>query len=380
MSVYKSAKKTSDGRCWFFKVQYSTYNDDTRKTHTSKKYATEAEALKEEKIYLDFMEKNKNVPIDMTFQELFDSFCEFKKDKVKFTTFQTYEDMYKHFKCFSKVRCVDYNIMQYEEWKKKIRRKKFSTRHYNDLVKFWKAILNYGTAWYNFNFLSTYRKMTNFTNPNERKKEMLFYTFAEFKQFLSVEEDFRFHCLWETLFYCGLRCGEARGLTWDNLDFKSKTLSVTKQVQDPPRGSGSDLHYIITNTKTKTSRRKIPMCDLLCNDLLKYKESIMDKPEYSENNFVFGNDYGKIPYIAFAVRTRSKKIADLAGVKKIRLHDFRHSCASLLINSGGNVTLIAKYLGHSEIEETLNTYSHMFPSAMDNVLSIINTIDKKTSN
>ena len=49
-------------------------------------------------------------------------------------------------------------------------------------------------------------------------------------------------------------------------------------------------------------------------------------------------------------------------------------CASLLINSGGNVTMVAKYLGHSEIDETLNTYSHLFPSALDNVLNIINKL------
>ena len=69
----------------------------------------------------------------------------------------------------------------------------------------------------------------------------------------------------------------------------------------------------------------------------------------------------------------------MSGVKYIRTHDFRHSCASLLINSGANVTMVARYLGHSQIDETLNTYSHMFPSALNNVICIINNLNNKKS-
>lgn len=86
---------------------------------------------------------------------------------------------------------------------------------------------------------------------------------------------------------------------------------------------------------------------------------------------------------------RRTKLANLAGLKVIRIHDFRHSCASLLINNGANasllinnganVTLVAKYLGHTKIEETLNTYSHMFSTALDSVVSVIDSLeDDKT--
>lgn len=67
-----------------------------------------------------------------------------------------------------------------------------------------------------------------------------------------------------------------------------------------------------------------------------------------------------------------------AGLNVIRIHDFRHSCASLLINNGDNVTLVAKYLEHTKIEETLNTYSHMFSSTLDSVVSIIDSLDDKS--
>lgn len=68
-----------------------------------------------------------------------------------------------------------------------------------------------------------------------------------------------------------------------------------------------------------------------------------------------------------------------AGVKQIRFHDFRHSCASLLINKGANIQVVAKYLGHTNIEETLKTYSHLFISTLDEIINVIDTLeDNKT--
>lgn len=72
---------------------------------------------------------------------------------------------------------------------------------------------------------------------------------------------------------------------------------------------------------------------------------------------------------------RRTKLANLTGLKVIKIHDFRHSCASLFINNGANVTLVAKYLGYTKIEETLNTYSHMFSTALDSVVSVIDSLE-----
>ena len=65
----------------------------------------------------------------------------------------------------------------------------------------------------------------------------------------------------------------------------------------------------------------------------------------------------------------------LENVKQIRLHDFRHSCASLLVNNGANITRVAKYLGHTKIEETLNTYTHLFNSDLNEVIDLINKLE-----
>lgn len=99
-------------------------------------------------------------------------------------------------------------------------------------------------------------------------------------------------------------------------------------------------------------------------------------PGFNDNFFVAGDMLS----VCSNTLTNHKNVnCKLADVKQIRLHDFRHSCASLLINNGANVTLIAKYLGHTKIEETLNTYSHMFSTALDSVVSVIDSLeDDKT--
>lgn len=96
-----------------------------------------------------------------------------------------------------------------------------------------------------------------------------------------------------------------------------------------------------------------------------------DKREY----YGFNDDFFVVsdakPIADSNIYLRRTKLASLAGLKVIRIHDFRHSCASLHINNGANVT----YLGHTKIEETLNTYSHMFSTALDSVVSVIDSLE-----
>ena len=80
--------------------------------------------------------------------------------------------------------------------------------------------------------------------------------------------------------------------------------------------------------------------------------------------------FGNIdPWAATTLLDKKTKNDFIAKVKDIRIHNFRYSCASLLIDSGANTTLVAKYLEHSKIDETLNTYSHMYQNRLDTIVS-----------
>lgn len=244
----------------------------------------------------------------------------------------------------------------------------------NDVLKTFKAMLHYGVKIYNFNFNQVLALMEKFKSPGERKKEQDFYVFNEFEQFLSGEDEPRFIILWKTLYYCGLRIGEARGLQWKDVDWKKRTIWVNKQVQSINNYSSS---YFICDTKTATSNRKIPMCDDLYDSMKDYYDSVKQYKNFNEGFYCFGEDKGITPIPYSTARRRKVVVAERAGVKEIRLHDFRHSCASLLINSGANISVVSKYLGHSDINETLNTYSHMFDSALNSVVNVMNNLKTK---
>ena len=207
--------------------------------------------------------------------------------------------------------------------------------------------------------------MTNFTNPNELPKEMLFFTLEEFKKFIEIEKDLKYKTLFEILYYMGLRKGELRGLQWKDFDIENKILKISKQIP-----SSYTLHnYKITPLKTKKSNRILPINKVVYDDLIKlYHYNFKKYKGFNQNYFIFGNYK---PISKENISNRKNLNCKLANVKQIRIHDFRHSCASLLINNGASITLVAKYLGHSKIDETLNTYSHMFKNKLIDIVNII---------
>ena len=94
----------------------------------------------------------------------------------------------------------------------------------------------------------------------------------------------------------------------------------------------------------------------------------------------FNNDYFVVgdafPISCNIISNRKNRNCQLAELQQIRIHDFRHSCASLLINNGANVTVVAKYLGHTKIEETLNTYTHQFSTALNELVNVIDNLEQ----
>ena len=369
MAVRQVSEKewTKDGRKWVYEVRIPLY-DGKYKYHKSPKFLTKKEATAAERKYLTNIENN-GVSSDMTFAELCDLHFEYQKDKVKVTTLHNYKKRRDHLKLFDNIKVRELNINHFEDWKKEMNSLDLATRTKNDLYKYLKSILNYGSKWYDFHYNNMYCKMTNFDNPNEMPKEMEFWTYEEFTQFINVETDIMFKTLFETLYYCGLRSGEVRGLTWRDIDFKIKELSIKRNIV-----SNIDNHkFLVVPPKTKLSARTLPMPDVLVNDLKilhGYQENFYG---FNEDWYVFGNFE---PISKSMMRERKNRDCKLAGVKQIRIHDFRHSCASLLINNGANITMVAKYLGHSKIDETLNTYSHMFKGKLDNIVDTINKLNE----
>jgi len=364
MAIIKG-KATKDGRIYSFKIRYTDL-DGNVKQYLSKKYALKKEAQEAERQYLLTL-TNKVDHSTITFKDLMLEYDSYKKDKVKITSYTNYHKMYLNLSSLNNIRVSEFNIIHFNRWKDNINKTNYSTTYKNNIYKFLRALLRFASTYLNIQIESILNKMTGFDNPNELKKEMSFWTYEEFLKFIAVEEEIKYKAFFELLYYCGLRKGEANALNWNDIDFENKTVNINKNVSLKIKGK----KYLIIPPKTKGSIRKLPIPDILLNDLKKLFCEYKSYENFNMNWFIFGGIY---PLADTTVQDKKNIDCKKANVKQIRVHDFRHSCASLLINNGASIALVAKFLGHSDISTTLNTYTHMFKNEFKDIVNCINNL------
>ncbi|WP_051531203.1 site-specific integrase [Clostridiisalibacter paucivorans] len=194
---------------------------------------------------------------------------------------------------------------------------------------------------------------------------MKFWTTEEFKKFMLFVSDKPISkVIFELLFWTGMRSGECLALTLDDFDFENKTVSISKNYA---RHEGEDL---ILEPKTPKSKRIITIPDFICDMIKDYVSKLYD---YDPHERLF-------PVTKSYLHSEMKRGCKNSGVKKIRVHDLRHSHASLLIEEGFSPLLISERLGHENIETTLQTYSHLYPNKHGEVANRLAVINDKFEN
>lgn len=188
------------------------------------------------------------------------------------------------------------------------------------------------------------------------------WTLNEYKDFIKYVSEPMYRDCFEFLFYMGVRKGEVMGLTWKNVDIKNKTVRIVQQINQHAGG-------IITSPKTKNSIRTIMMPNVVLKTIKKRLDNAKKEVGFKDTWFVFGFDQ---PLTRNLLPKRLDKYIEKANVKRITLHGFRHSHASLLINNGSNILAIANRLGDT-VETVLETYAHLFKSTE---LELIKAIDQ----
>lgn len=185
------------------------------------------------------------------------------------------------------------------------------------------------------------------------------WTAAEARQFLgSVSED-RLRAAWWLLLSRGLRRGELCGLRWANLDLDTGVLRVVETrivVSSKPTAS---------TPKTSAGRRPVPLDAHLCAELRSHRarqaqERLAAGPAWEDTGFVFVNEMG-VPYRPETISRVFLRLADAAQLRRIRLHDTRHTAASLMLAAGENAKVVAEMLGHSSPVITQVVYQHLMP-------------------
>ena len=190
---------------------------------------------------------------------------------------------------------------------------------------------------------------------------MLFWTEQEYRDFSYeiMNKPITFYAF-EILYWCGLRIGELLALTPKDFNFNNNTITISKSYQ---RLNGKD---VITPPKTEKGNRVVKMPEFLAVEISEYLKSLYS---ISDTDRIFS--LISKSHIEQQMKTGSAK----AGVKRIRIHDLRHSHVSLLIHMGYSVVAIANRMGHESTEITY-MYGHMFPSTQDDMAAKLDTLRK----
>ena len=159
----------------------------------------------------------------------------------------------------------------------------------------------------------------------------------------------------EMLYWCGIREGELLALTPADFDFDAGTVSITKSYQ---RLKGQD---VITTPKTKKSNRVIQMPDFLIDEMR----------DYLKQFYSLESDSRLFPISKNYLHREMERGCKATGVKKIRVHDLRHSHVSLLIDMGFTALAIADRVGHESIDITYR-YAHLFPTTQNEMAKKLN--------
>jgi len=197
------------------------------------------------------------------------------------------------------------------------------------------------------------------TPPKLEKGAPAYWTAEQCKRFLAALRDHRYYAVFLCAMTTGMRIGEVLGLRWQDIDLRKKILYVNQKLEAKEKGNPK---IQIGNPKTKASKAPILMTDLLIKELKRVKERQMFEKsgyleEYEDFDFVFKNLKGGPVNLEYLRRKVMNKVIREIGLPRIRVHDLRHSAATLLRSMGVDIRTIQRYLRHADLSAT-QIYTH----------------------
>ncbi len=193
--------------------------------------------------------------------------------------------------------------------------------------------------------------------PRVPHHEIKPFTPDQARAFLDAIRGDRLEALYSVALALGLRKGEVLGLRWDDIDLEKGTLTVRSSLQR------IDGKLTLVEPKSKQSRRTVAMPQTVASALRLHRarqlqERLLAGSRWQNRGFVFPTTIGT-PMDTRNLTRHFKRALSEAGLPSLRFHDLRHSCASLLLAQGIHPRVVMEILGHSQINLTMNTYSHV---------------------
>lgn len=356
MPAYKDEKTGK----WFAKFYYTNWQG-IKKQKWKRGFATKKEALGFER---DFLEKQSANP-DMTFQNLYEIYMEDMAARLKQSTLLTKKAVLQtHILPFFGSKPInEIKASDVRRWQAKLMSSpnNYSQTYLKKINTELNSIINYAKRFYDLN-----------TNPcgkagtigKAKAEEMDYWTYDEYIAFRDgVKDKSLSYICFEVLYWTGMREGELLALSPADIDLDNKTISINRTYQ---RIEGKD---VFTSPKTRKSKRKIPIPDFLCQEL----------SDYIQSRYMLDADERLFPVTKSYLSHEMIRGCKNTGVKKIRIHDIRHSHASLLINQGCDALMLADRLGHEKVSTTLNTYSHLFPHKQQELVHSLESLQATDS-
>ena len=352
MSVYKNA----DSGTWYAMCWFTDWKGE-RKQKCKRGFATKKEAQAWEREFL----MQKQADVTMSFESFVSLYEKDVKPKLKLNTWLTKESIIqkKILPYFKKRKLSEITAKDVIDWQNEIRSltdskgKPYSTTYLKTVHNQLSALFNHAIKYYGLQS-NPAAKAGNM--GSEERKEMLFWTKAEYLKFADAMMDKPIsYYAFEMLYWCGIREGELLALSASDFDFTNSTVTISKSYQ---RLKGQD---VITTPKTKKSNRVIKMPQFLCEEMQDYIKMFYSA-EDDDRIFPISKHY---------LHSEMDRGCKETGVKRIRIHDLRHSHISLLIDMGFTALAIADRVGHESIDITYR-YAHLFPTRQTEMAEKLN--------
>lgn len=339
----KAERDAKTGK-WLIQYRYTDWQGN-RKKSTKRGFNTKREA---EEWLRNFL-VTQQADFNMLFEDFIKIYYADMETRLREHTMRTKKYLIdlKLLPYFGKMKLNEIKAADIRKWQNELMQQGYAPTYLRTINNQLAAIFNYAVKYYDLPN-NPCRKAGSMGKG--KADEMQFWTKEEFEQFIDVVMNKQqSYMAFMTLFWTGMRMGELLALVVSDVDFQKRTISITKSYQ---RMGGRD---VITEPKTPKSKRVITIPKFLAIDLQDYLNSM----------YGIQDEDRLFPITKYYLEHEMERGIKGSGVKRIRIHDLRHSHASMLVEMGFSPLEIAERLGHEKIETTLNTYSHLYPNKQE---------------
>lgn len=347
MPAYLDEKRNT----WYCKFYYTTYTGE-KKQKIKRGFSRKKDAQQWEREFL----LNVAGSPDITFETLCTSYLDYLRPRLKESTMHTKEYIINTYigPYFNNRIICEVTSLDVALWQNELLQKNFSPTFSRSINVQLIAIFNFAVK---YKGLSKSPCIEAIGRSHRDSKNIDFWTLEEYKRFIAYVDNIGYRTLFDTLYYSGMRIGELLALTPADILFSSNEININKTF----RILKNQEHT--TPPKTENSIRKVPMPAFVMDEL----------KEYMAHVYVLKNDYRLFFYPSSTITWYKNTVCQKNSLRQIRIHDFRHSHVSMLVNLNCSLLLVAERIGDTT-RTVQEVYAHLYPNQQADVVKKIETL------